>query len=137
MKRKYINVKLCKVCQYKYIDVEWCSINCWAYKLEDKKMNNYFMLDGKKIPMSDETAKSLREEQSVKVPMVRSAKISGENRIIIRITKNMRDRIMYYLSDNVFAFDKEGILCNHWSENNMNRINQYYSIETLFEGELE
>ena len=100
-------------------------------------MNNYFMLDGKKIPMSDETAKSLREEQSVKVPMVRSAKISGENRIIIRITKNMRDRIMYYLSDNVFAFDKEGILCNHWSENNMNRINQYYSIETLFEGELE
>lgn len=26
-------------------------------------MDNYFMLDGKKIPMSDETAKSLRRKQ--------------------------------------------------------------------------
>lgn len=31
--------------------------------LEEQKMNNYFMLDGKKIPMSDETAKSLQKEQ--------------------------------------------------------------------------
>ena len=29
---------------------------------------NYFMLDGKKIEMSDETAKSLRESQALYVP---------------------------------------------------------------------
>lgn len=33
------------------------------YELEEQKMSNYFMLDGKKIPMSDETAKSLQKEQ--------------------------------------------------------------------------
>ncbi len=30
-------------------------------------MKNYFVLDGKQIPMSDETAESLREEQIYKI----------------------------------------------------------------------
>ncbi len=35
------------------------------YELEEKKMKNYFILDGKQIPMSDETAASLRDEQKL------------------------------------------------------------------------
>ena len=37
------------------------------FKSEEKKMNNYFMLDGNRIPMSDKTAESLRKEQTYKI----------------------------------------------------------------------
>lgn len=58
---------LCKQCYHKdTCEVKWYIFTCKQYKLEDKKMSNYFMLDGKRIPMSNETAKSLREEQPVK-----------------------------------------------------------------------
>jgi len=94
---------------------------------------NYFMLDGKKIPMSDETAKSLRKNQ--KIPMVRRAISSfyKEDRIIIKITKKMKDKIKEYSHSGVFVFDKNGKLCNHWPENDIKEIkSSYNNIETLF-----
>ena len=43
----------------------------WSFNkkelLEEQKMSNYFMLDGKKIPMSDETAKSLQKKQTYSI----------------------------------------------------------------------
>jgi len=49
-------------------EVPWVQLKTqWHWNknelLEEQKMNNYFVLDGKQIPMSDETAKSLREKQ--------------------------------------------------------------------------
>lgn len=81
--------------------------------------------------------KRIKEDE--KIPMVRSAIwVESENRIIIRITKNMKKSIMEYSHSNVFLFDKEGCLCNHYPiEDDIQNMDCYMNVETLFEGELE
>ena len=96
-------------------------------------MKNYFMLDGKEIPMSNETADSLRETQKKKV-MVESLVFTGETRIILYLTDKMKEKIAEYSKDYVFSFDPRGILCNHGDGSHI----MYEGIPraVLFEGDL-
>lgn len=138
-KEDYMDTALCGDCQHKNIcGMKWYIIGCSLFELEEQKMNdNYFVLDGKRIPMSEKTAESLREKNT-KVPMVRRAICNGESRIIIRITKGMRRSIIKYPMLDIFAFDKKGHLY-HWYASKYDEagVGIYDNIETLFEGDLE
>jgi len=107
--------------------------NCPDYKnktLKEQKMKNYFMLDGKKVPMSDETAASLRKKS--RVPMVRKARIFGEDRIVLRLSDSMKKDIAKYPNSSIFGFDPKGHLCGNGDDS----INCYDDTSvTLFEGE--
>lgn len=103
-------------------------------------MDNYFMLDGKKIPMSKETTKSLREQQKVYVPIARTAYLDNSGpRLILRITRKMRAAMAYHPLDDVFTFEADGRLSNSWPaelEPQIGRgIGCYSTIVTVFQGE--
>ena len=103
--------------------------------LEEQKMKNYFVLDGKQISMSDETADSLRKERKSKVPpMVRKARLFGGDRIVLRLSDQMKMAIVNNLHNSVFGFNSKGNLCGSGSDN----LGCYDShIETLFEGDVK
>jgi hypothetical protein len=106
-------------------------------------MENYFMLDGKKVPMSDETVKDLRKKQESKIPMVRTGVRAqpcvgyGENRVIIRFTEEMKRVILDYPTEKTFVFDEKGNCVNHWHGYDGQRLNVYNNVKTVFEGDLE
>lgn len=106
---------------------------------------NYFMLDGKKIPMSDETAASLRKEQ--KIPMIRQAVLNdaftgSADRIIIKFMKSLNKFNNNILNSDVLILDRFGDIASHHNSKEYPDIavhygNVYDNIKTLFEGEIK
>lgn len=103
--------------------------------LEEQIMKNYFMLDGKKIPMSNETADSLREKQKPEVPpMVRKAYFCGADRLVLRLSDRMKASIAEHPEATVFGFSSDGALYGFGSD----AIDCYDNdIVTLFRGDVK
>ena len=104
---------------------------------------NYFMLDGKKIPMSEETAQSLREQtEKQHIPIVRIAslnKCDPLNRIILRLRESA-EGMFRGLTDDVVVIDEGGDITNHWLADKEFQYgrpgNTYFNIKTLIEGNI-
>jgi hypothetical protein len=79
--------------------------------------DNYFMLDGEKIPMSKETADSLRK-QTAKIPMLRVGTFGGDPRLLIKFNKSILEVSKHCRSgEDVLILDSKGRHCNSWNSN--------------------
>ncbi len=104
---------------------------------------NYFILDGKKIPMNEEAEQLLREQvKNQHVPVVRMASFDKSlpyDRIIIRLSKPAK-KLFEDIESDVVVIDEYGYLANNWlaSDELVNGMpgDTYSNIQTLIEGDL-
>jgi len=84
--------------------------------------------------------KRIKEEEQMKIPMVRKARIFDDDRIIIRLREQAK-HLFEFVDNNIIILDSCGRLCNNWSadeeKHNQSNMAEYSNVETLFEGDLE
>ena len=106
--------------------------------------DNYFMLDGKKLPMDEGTIQSLRKmHENRHVPVVRVASFGKSlpyDRVIIRLSKPAKELFDGLYTSDIVVINEYGYLTNNWlaSDELVNGMpdDTYSNIQTLIEGNL-